>query len=251
MDSGECYCNTWRNTLEKCVFRCCKWQHFWRNNFIGRISTNLVSTPLMHEHIARSLSPALSFSFSFYLFRFRVVCQVQTHFGVVFKIRLIILKTIITFITITFIVYIKFLKVDLDLRTVGRRNLKRGEGGRCVTWTNTLIISDWLLIRIRTLKSTVIFSVFTNNCGESGEGESLPISSTRHYFGIDWRYMKIVEYRAMGTNCPHLGQSVNILFLSAYSYEYRFFISEALKRRFGCWTSPVGTQGVPTSNTYI
>lgn len=102
------------------------WQNFGRLA-VAVESTNLVSTLLIHEHIARSLSPAISFSF--YLFRFRVVCQVQTHFGVVFKIRLIILKTIITFIAITFIVYIKFLKVDLDLHTVRRRNLKRG-GGR-------------------------------------------------------------------------------------------------------------------------
>lgn len=137
MDSGKCYCNTWRNTQQKCVFWCCGWQHFWRNNFIGRISADspwrssqLTSSRLflyMSILLARSLQPSL-FSFSFYLFRFRVVCQVQTHFGVVFKIRLIILKTIITFIAITFIVYIKFLKVDLDLHTVGRRNLKRGGG---------------------------------------------------------------------------------------------------------------------------
>lgn len=39
--------------------------------------------------------------------------------------------------------------------------------------------------------------------------------------------MKIVEYRAIGTNCPHLGQIINKLLISAYSYEYRFLIAGA------------------------
>lgn len=101
----------------KVCFGCCNWQHFWRNNFFigSRVeSTNLNSTRLflcMSISLARSLH--LSPSFRSISFDFVWFCQLQTHFGVVFKIRLIILKTIITFITITFIVYIKFLKVDL------------------------------------------------------------------------------------------------------------------------------------------